>query len=168
MSNPKIEQLAELYQSCINGTVTAAEAVPEDARMRQAAEGKAHPLWLLGHLAFSFDTFVNVLTLGGAPACPGNYAALFAPAQAGGGPVSADASTYPSWDELLENYKKAGQAIIDGINKCTDDELTGDVKGSPPDAFKSFFPNLGSPLSGMTLHDSYHRGQIGLLANLPK
>ena len=67
MNNSRTELYAELYEAAIKATVKAAEKVPEDKRTRQAQNEKAHPLWLLGHLAFSFDTVVNVWALNGEP-----------------------------------------------------------------------------------------------------
>ena len=51
----------------------------------QAREGKAHPLWLLGHLAFAGDNILNVITLGGEQVTPRSFNRMFAPDMLGGG-----------------------------------------------------------------------------------
>lgn len=167
MSNTKAEMYAGIYEAAVKATVGVAEKVPEDHRTRQAADGKAHPLWLLGHLTYSIDTFINHWALDGTANCPREYAKMFAPAQAGGDAVNSDASAYPAWDDILAIYKKSGAEVADAIRKLDDADLPGDLKGSIPDAAKGFFGNLEATLGGMGAHDSYHRGQMGLLSALP-
>lgn len=166
MSNTKAEVYAGLYEAAVKATVSAAEKVPESHRMRQVQDGKAHPVWLIGHLAHGLNLFVNQWALGGASCCPDEYAPMFAPGVAGGKPVSSNASDYPSWDELLENYKKAGAATVDLIRSLDDGELAGELKGPIPDAARGFFGNLEQTLLGMGTHDAYHRGQLGMIAAL--
>ena len=166
MSNSRSELYAELYESAIKATVEAAEKVPADKRTRQAQNEKAHPLWLLGHLAFSFDTVVNVWALNGEPVAGAEYAKPFSPGMAGGDPIRADASTYPAWDDVLESYKKAGAQCVEGIKTLTDEDLPGGLKGPVPEEYKSFFTNLESTIQTMGTHDAHHRGQMVLLASL--
>lgn len=168
MSNPRAEVYAEMLDLAVKTTATAAEGIAEDMRMSQVKEGKGHPLWFLGHSAFALNQIVNVWALGGEPVIPMEYGVSFQPKQAGGGPITTDASKYPAWNEVLENYKKAGAACVEGIKGLSDDELPGDLKGDVPEAFKNFFGNLDATLKSMIAHDAYHRGQMTLLASLNK
>jgi hypothetical protein len=166
MAKDKVEMLAQAFESAVKATLETAGKVPAEKRYKQLQAGKAHPLWLLGHLAFSLDTIVNFMSLGGAPQLPPTYFQKFAPANAGGKPVSSEPGDYPDWDEVVANYEKVGKATAELVRKLDDADLPGGVKGNPPAAFAEFFKVLGNTLAGMAAHDSYHRGQIGLLAAL--
>lgn len=166
MANERVDMFASTFEALIKATLGAAENVPADKRMKQAQEGKAHPLWQIGHLAFAFDTILNTLALGGAPELPGDYTPKFAPDFAGGKPITGKADDYPSWDEVVANYEKAGKTTIAKIRELNDSDLTSGAKGSPPDAMVDFFKVLGVTLGSMAGHDSYHRGQLNLIAAL--
>ncbi|MCH7959880.1 MAG: DinB family protein [Candidatus Hydrogenedentes bacterium] len=166
MSNPKSEVYAELYEAAIKATVEVAGKVPEANRMRQLQENKAHPLWLLGHLAWGMDQVTNVWVLNGEATCPEDYVGKFAPDLAGGAPITTDAGDYPAWDDVLENYQKAGAAVVEAIRALDDSELDGELKGPIPDPVRGFFGNLGQSVSSMGTHDAHHRGQMAMIGGL--
>lgn len=167
MSQAKVQALAASLQYTVNETAKAAAKVPEAARLKQLAEGKAHPLWLVGHLAQALDNIFIVWTLGGEHAIPKHYAKKFAPGIMGGETITGDAENYPAWDEVLEHYKTLGAQAAAMIGQLQDEELDGDPKAMPEQA-RSFFGNLGGTLTSMIAHDSYHRGQLGMLVALVK
>lgn len=166
MSNPKSEVYAQLYEAAVKATVGVAEKVSESNRTRQLEEGKAHPLWLIGHLAWGMDLVVNVWILNGEAKCPEGYVGKFAPDIAGGAPISTDAAAYPAWDEILEHYQKAGAAVVEAIRALDDAELEGQLKGPIPDPVRGFFGNLEQSVSSMGTHDAHHRGQLAMLGGL--
>ena len=43
MSSVRAEIYSELYKSAVDATVKAADAVPTEKRLKQAADGKAQP-----------------------------------------------------------------------------------------------------------------------------
>ena len=163
MSTAQIDILKAMYQYTFKSTSELAEKVPEEKRFKQVGEGKGHPLWYVGHLALSNDLFLNQWMLGGESLIPPEYQAKFAPGVMGGGPVSSDASDYPSWDEVVANYKKTAEKTIELLGGVSDEDLDGDLKGNVPEQARSFFGNLGASLVGMGMHDSHHRGQIALI-----
>lgn len=165
MSNGRVQAIADLYTVAMESTVGIAEKIPDDKRMTQAGDGKAHSLWLLGHLAFLTGGAVNAMALGGDFLAPREYNKMFAPDMMGGDPITADASTYPSWDEVLATYKKAMSGVIENIKGLEDSDLDGAGKGNYGDEFKDFFANLNKTLIGMALHDAHHRGQMAMLSS---
>jgi len=167
MSKSKSEIYADLLQKTCDATVTTAQAVAEANRFRQAADGKAHPEWLLGHLASSLNTVVLEWMLGEESAVPKGFGRSFAPDFAGGAPITNKSQDYPSWDEVMQIYKVVSAKCIAGIRQIPDEDLTKPLKGAIPDQFREFFPTNEATISNMTLHDSYHRGQMSLLNNLP-
>lgn len=64
---------------------------------------------------------------------------MFAPASLGGEAIRSEAVHYPSWDEVMENYKKTAAAAIEGIRGLSDEELASPAKGPVPDQFKEMF-----------------------------
>ena len=166
MGKDRVEMIATTYEGAIKATLDAAKALAPERRTRQVQDGKAHQLWLMGHLGFAWDTIVNVMALGGTPQLPQTYFKKFAPGQAGGDPVSSKAADYPSWDEVVSMYEKAGNAAVAKVRSLDDGDLPGGPKGTPPDAFKDFFKVLGTTLGAMGQHDAYHRGQMGMIGGL--
>jgi hypothetical protein len=164
MSKLKVE-IAHAFDAAVTATLETAGKVTPDKRLRQPRPGKAHPLWLLGHLTVVTDTYLNGMALGMKPELEHLFA-RFAPSFAGGSPVSADGGEYPPWEELLGHYERCGRAGAAGIRKLDDGELGGKGKGDIPAEFDSYFAVLGRTLLALTEHDGYHRGQMGLLAAL--
>jgi uncharacterized damage-inducible protein DinB len=166
MTKHAVEVYAKCFEDEIAATVTAAKKVSEDARLRQAKEGKAHPLWLIGHLAFATDNIINRITLGGDGSTPQTYFKMFAPDILGGAAITRDASAYPTWDEVIAAYEKSAAAAVERIRSLNDEQLPGAVLGNPPEQFASFFSSLEAVLRRMLTHNAYHRGQLGMLAAL--
>jgi len=166
MSSVKAEVYATQYRQAVEATTKAAEALPEDKRFRQAAEGKAHPLWLLGHLTMSMDLLTNHWMLGLDQDIPQDWSAIFGPSQFGGRAITTNPEDYPAWNEILDAYKKAGNAAAEKVETLSDAELSGDAMGPMPDQFKEFFGILDVSIPGNAAHDTHHRGQMTLLAGL--
>ncbi len=166
MANERIDMLVSTYEGLIKATIGAAEKIPAEKRMKQPQEGKGHPLWHMGHLAFAFDVITNTMALGGSPTLPPDYSKKFAPAFAGGEAITGSADDYPAWDDVIANYEKAGNAVVAKVRELQDADLAGGAKGSPPEEMADFFKVLGVTLGGMASHDSYHRGQMNLVAAL--
>jgi hypothetical protein len=166
VSKDRVETLAEVFQHSMDETLKAAREIPAEKRMKQLQAGKGHPLWHIGHLAFAFDVVLNRLALGGDSVLPGEYSVKFAPDFVGGAPVTANAGDYPSWDEVVEQYEKAGKAAIANIRALDDSDLPGGPKGPVPDTMADFFAVLGGTIGHMAIHDSYHRGQMKLICAL--
>ncbi len=166
MSTPKTELLAQQFQAAVDATVKVAESVPEGCRLTQLKEGKAHPLWLIGHLSQAMDLIVNQWILAGEGILPAESHPKFAPDILGGVPVTANGDDYPSWDDTVSNYKAIGAKTVELINALADDELDSSLKGDVPEAAREFFGTVGQSLASMLQHDAYHRGQVGMLVAL--
>jgi len=166
MSCARAEAYSNQYQATVDATTKAAEAVPEDKRLNQVADGKAHPLWLMGHLAMSFDLLTNSWMMGRALEIPSDWASIFGPSQFGGRAITNNPDDYPAWDDVIAAYKKAGAAAVEGVAKLSDDQLEGWPFGDIPDQFKEAFGMMNQAIPDNAAHDSYHRGQMSLLAAL--
>lgn len=166
MGTEKVNQIADMWAATIKATVAAAEKVPEDKRLKQLQDGKSHPTWLLGHLTFAASFPVLSVGLGSAPVVPMDWLQKFGPDFAGGLPIESDASKYPSWEEILDGYKKSGDAVVATIRELEDADIEGGAKGEVPEALKGMFEKLGDVLISFISHNAYHTGQMNLLAAL--
>lgn len=166
MSTERVEVYAQLYRTGTETVKAAAKTVPEDKRMHQIAEGKGHPLWQMGHLAFAHDRIINQIFLGGESVIPEEYTAMFAPDLMKGKAPTGNAGDYPSWDEVLDNYDKATANTLELIDGLSDEELPGELKGEAAQRTRDYFGSLERALMMMGLHAAHHRGQIGLISAL--
>lgn len=166
MSQVEIEVYVAAYEYAMGETLDMAGSVPENKRFHVVQEGKAHPLWHMGHLAMCMDSFVYSMALGNTPELPGHYFQKFGATEEDGDPITTNADDYPSWDQLVADYEKAGKNCITALRTLDDSDLAGGPKGTPLEAFADFFAVLSVVVGGMVDHDAYHRGQMGLLAAL--
>lgn len=164
----KVELLLEQLAFCREQTLKTASGVPEASHLVQLRPGKGHALWLLGHLANTADVVMIQWALNGASVTDKSFRKKFAPDFGGGDPVTPDAADYPTWDEVVGVYNKAFDAALEAVKKLSDADLPNPLPGRIPDPLRQHFTNIGTTLNIMVLHDSYHRGQIGLLAALDK
>jgi hypothetical protein len=167
MSQPRIETLALMYKITARRTLDVAQALAPEKRLRQLAPGKAHPTWLLGHLAYAYDTVVAGMVLGLPGELPPDQVRLFSPHFFDGAEILPDAARYPAWEELLGRYKAQAKRVHAAISALRDDELTGPIRGDAPERIKSHFSTIDIALGFFATHDAYHCGQIALIANLP-
>lgn len=163
MGTEQVEVLAKMYKTAVESVKEVAEKVPEDKRLHQIAEGKSHPLWHMGHLTWAHDLIINRWFLGGESVVSAEYAGVFAPEIMKGKTPTANASDYPTWDEVMDSYSNACAKTIELIQGLSDEDLPGELKGDVPDQARSFFGKLGDSLIGMGLHEAHHRGQIALI-----
>lgn len=164
----KIELLVEQLSFCREQTLKTASGVPDASRLRQLRPGKAHPLWLLGHLANTANVVMIQWALQHESITPKGFGKKFAPDFGGGDPVTDNASDYPAWDEVVGVYEKAFETALENVRKLSDAALPKPLPGRIPEPLRQHFSSVGKTLNIMVLHDSYHRGQIGLLAALDR
>lgn len=166
MSKERIEVYAQMFKTAAKTTKEVAGNVPEDKRLHQIAQGKGHPLWQMGHLIWAHDLIINQWFLGGESVVPAEYSGIFAPEIMKGKTPSAEASDYPSWDDVMDNYDKACAKTIELLEGLSDEDLPGELRGNVSERVRSVFGKLGESLISMSLHEAHHRGQIGLISAL--
>jgi hypothetical protein len=161
MINDRAEAMAVAYAYSINATLTHARDLDEGKRLRQLQEGAAHPLWVMGHLTLTLDAVVNSIGLGEDSILPRSYFDKFM-----FGPVDADGSSYPPWDEVVETYEAVGRRVVENIRAASDDDLARPPNRDFPEQNADKWSTLGKLLMDEVDHDAYHRGQMGLIAAL--
>jgi len=166
MSGVKIDLMVEMLKMCRNMTLDAAKKMPEDKRLKQLKEGKATPLWLLGHMANTFNTVFLIWSMEKESMLSKELSMKFAPDFVGGTPPTTNADDYPAWDDVVALYEKAITEAIDAAKTLTDEDWDKPLPGGIPEPLREFFSSIGRVLEIMVMHDSHHRGQIGMIANL--
>ena len=166
MSNVRVSLLADLVEGARKHTLEITASVPESHRLKQLQEGKATPLWCVGHLANTVNAIVLVYTLEEASLMSKEQSVLFSPDFIGGKVPTGNADDYPSWDEVIELYNTVFDKALVGIRNLDDGVLDKPLPGNVPEDFRSFFSSIGTTLGIMINHDAYHRGQIGMIAKL--
>lgn len=166
MSTAKTELLAVQFEASAQATFKNATDIPENARYKQLKEGKAHPLWVMGHLCGALDEVTNHWILNGEKQMDNEIDRKFSPEFFGGLPITSDPDFYPSWDEVMKLYTNISAKTVRLIKGLTDEQLSEDPLGPIPDEARDFFGNVGQSLNSMLQHDAYHRGQMMLIVAL--
>lgn len=156
----------KMLLSAMEATTTAAEKIPEAKRMKQTQEGKAHPLWFIGHLANTNNLILQRWCCDGESLLSSDYRKMFAPESMGGNPIVADPGAYPSWDEVVAAYVKVNETSAAGLAALSPEELVGQLRGGAPEAMHERMGNVEKCILGMISHEAYHRGQMNLVAAL--
>ncbi len=166
MSVSRSNLYGDLWEQMVNTTVKSASGVSEGKRMKVAQPGKAHPLWLVGHLANTNNLLVHIWCCEKQSLLPKGFNKIFAPEAFGGAPIVTDPAAYPTWDEVLGHYQTVGQACGAGIRALSDAEFEGKLRGGAPDNMNERFGPVEKCIQSMLMHEAHHRGQMALLASL--
>ena len=127
--------------------------IKDDPLTRPTAKGGNHPMWCLGHLAFSEANLVSVLCKG-EPNPLAEWEGIF---QMGTEP-SDDSSTYPSIDEVIAKLEQTRAATLAYLDTITDADL--DKPSHAEGEMQAWFATIGQCLSAITIHFAFHGGQI--------
>jgi len=123
---------------------------PEDWVCR-AAPGTNHPLWILGHIAYTQNAFVGMADPARSASREG-YGKLFG---RGSTPLD-DASAYPPPDDMrayLQERRGAFLEVLDGL----------DAEGlacPTPEGAPKFLPDVASLFPMWAWHETIHSGQL--------
>jgi uncharacterized damage-inducible protein DinB len=117
-------------------------------------KGGNHPLWVLGHLAWAEGTVIHQFMLG-RPNPVADWKGLFAM----GSEASADASRYPSFDEVHKAFQDLRAQTLKEVDTLSDDDLDQPSKNCPPE-FKEFLGTYAHCLRAIILNTMHHRGQV--------
>lgn len=166
-ANP-VAPLRDLYAKSCERTKEVIESCPPDRHLFCLGEGKATPLWLVGHLGCITDLLGRVYGLGTARLFPQEWRLRFTPHSFGGEAITAAADSYPSWSEVADVYDKVTRAYVEDLGSIGPEDLGQPSKGDPPEALRNVIPTVWSSIRLNIGHDSHHRGQLALLANCPR
>jgi uncharacterized damage-inducible protein DinB len=118
------------------------------------AKGGNHPLWIMGHIAYSEGFLIHELMLGGE-----NPLAHWKEIYSFGTEPTADPSRYPDFDSALKAFRDVRAKTMRVLEGLTDADLDLPTKKCPPD-LKEVFGTYGQCLLMSILHPVNHRGQV--------
>jgi hypothetical protein len=118
----------------------------KDAPLTQPTpRGGNHPLWVAGHLAHTVGSLFQMLT------GEANPLEHWTPLFAGGTQPATDASAYPSYEEVLGQFRRLRAQNLKRLESMSDADLE---KPAP------FFGTVGKACVGLALHVMLHLGQV--------
>ncbi|MCC9606655.1 DinB family protein [Blastopirellula sp. JC732] len=129
----------------------------EDLRempLAAATPGGNQALWIFGHLTYCEGLIARQFLLG----VP-NELDAWAPTLGPGSRPEEDLELYPSWDEIVANFRQARDRTLAWLATQEDEDLDLPCL-QPPEGMDMFFPNRGVGLSIVISHWWNHRGQL--------
>ena len=128
--------------------------------MTPVAPGRAHALWLFGHLAYAPNNAGLRFAFGEPFVMPDAWFEMFAPAFRGGKPPHDNRSEYPSVAEITDVYTRTIDRVCELTLGLSDSDLESPPRGPMPKTDNPHFQKIGSLLIYLAQHDAYHRGQM--------
>jgi len=126
--------------------------IPEDKMCVQPAAGMNHAAWVLGHLAFVFDSMLRVF--GPKPSMAPERAALFNLSSK----PHTDRAAYPSKAALLEEYEATYRRLVAAIKEAPQEALDREF---PNPKLRPMLPTVGVAMVHiLASHHALHLGQL--------
>lgn len=127
----------------------------QDAPLTQpTSKGGNHPLWILGHLAYSEANIVEHIIKGNENPLI-EWKEIFGSSSE----PTTNAEDYPSWDSVRGKYEVVHAETMKFLNTLSDDDLETPSKNCPPGR-EAFFGTIGGCCIVLAMHPVMHRGQI--------
>jgi hypothetical protein len=149
-----VEFIRKALEMSGNGTLTLIEDMKDAPFTCPTSRGGNHPMWVLGHLAWSEGDIIQRCMLG-RPSPLGRWKDLFGM----GSEPSTDPSRYPAFDEVLTEFKKLRAETLKVLGELTDDDLDQPSKGCPPE-MQQFLGTFGQCFLIAVANTMNHRGQV--------
>ncbi len=126
--------------------------IPQDKMCAQPAPGMNHAAWVLGHIAFVFDSMIRVFDQ--KPTMSPEWLELFNVASK----PTSDRARYPSKAALLEAYEKNYLRIVAAIKAAGPEALAREF---PNPKLRPTLPTVGVAMVHiLTSHQGLHLGQL--------
>jgi uncharacterized damage-inducible protein DinB len=148
----------EFVRMALNTSARSTMALIEDMKdlplTFPTPKGGNHPLWVLGHLAWVEGNIIQQVMLG-RPNPVAHWKSLFGL----GSEVAAEASRYPTLDEVKKAFDNVRAETLRVLDTLGDDDLDQPSKACPPE-FKDFLGTYGQCFLVPILNTMHHRGQV--------
>ena len=128
---------------CINDLL---DGFPAEKAIFRPASTDNHALWILGHLAVTDEWILKKFDQD--PILPENYEKLFGYNTE----VKDDPSIYPSFEEILQNFRTIREQLFAIYEEADDAKLSQPIG--------EFEGDLMSSISMLAWHDGWHGGQL--------
>jgi hypothetical protein len=147
----------DLIRWALKMTEAATAGLAADMRevplTRPTEHGGNHPLWVLGHLCVIEGGIPQILF------GENNPVEHWKPLFAAGTEPKADASAYPSFDEVMRTYRELRARTLKLVEEIGEAGLDRKPAQVPP-GFEDVMTSFGQTLMLNALHNMVHYGQI--------
>lgn len=116
--------------------------------------GGNHPLWVMGHLAYSESSILNHVIAG-----RDNPLAEWKPLFSGSTTPVDDASKYPAWDEIKQAFDHVHDATLKSLDVLNAEDLEQPSPNCPPGR-EPILGTVGLSYRFIALHTMMHFGQV--------
>ncbi len=151
------ETLAIQFRYTFNVVNATLEGIPEDDYFFAPDPGGNCLNWVLGHIVSSRNGMLAML--GREPVIDRDLEKRYRR----GTPALTDREGSLDSPTLLEAFRRSQDVIISGLASLTPEALTEPAPFSPSNNPEE---TLGSLFAGLSFHESYHVGQLGILRRL--
>ena len=141
-------------ETSMNITIGLIDDMKDAPLTQPTSKGGNHPLWVLGHLAYSEANIVNHIILGNENPLIG-WKEMFGSSSE---PV-AEADRYLPWDEVRQKFDEVRTHTSSVLESLSDDDLDQPSKNCPPGR-ENFMGTVGQCLLVLALNPAMHRGQV--------
>lgn len=144
---------AKMSLEMSNGWIMGLAADAKDiAMVEPTPNGGNHPLWCVGHLAYSEANLLSMAT--GEANALASWEGIFK----NGTTPTSDSSAYPSYDEVMQKYQETHGSIVAFLDGLSDEDL--DKPSHAEGEMKEWFGTIGQCIAAIPVHLGFHGGQI--------
>jgi len=137
-----------------NMTISLIDDMSDAPLTAPTAMGGNHPLWILGHLAFSEGSMVYGMMLGEENPLK-DWESIFGM----GAEPCGEADKYPPFDEVRARFDEMRANTLNVLDGLTDADLDNKCQACP-DEWVDFFGTYGQVLNVLGVHTFMHHGQV--------
>jgi uncharacterized damage-inducible protein DinB len=149
-----VDYIRTALDSSARATLALIDDMKDQPLTFPTPKGGNHPLWVLGHLAWTEGEVIQHFRLGRANPLA-HWKDLFG---IGSEPV-ADAKRYPAFDEAKKAFRDLRGETLAVLGTLTDADLDRPSNACPPE-FREFAGTYGQCLLIPVLNTMHHRGQV--------
>ena len=145
-----VKMSLEMSKGWVMGLVADIQERPLTA---PTPNGGNHPLWCVGHLAYSEGNLVHCFIRGETNPLA-DWADLFGQ----GSQPSEDAGAYPPIGDVIAKLEEVRAGTMTLLDTLGDEDL--DKPSHAPPEMKDWFGTVGQCLAAISIHCAFHGGQV--------
>ncbi len=136
-------------------SVRLLETMKEAPFVQPGPYGGNHAMWVLGHLTVAEGRLHKMLF--GSPNPVEHWKPLFD----WGSTPTTEAAAYPSFDEVLETYRRLRAKTVAFVEELGDQGLDRPTKTAPP-GLEAAFASVGQAVLTIAMHQAFHGGEAAV------
>jgi len=135
-------------------TLAFLEDITQARAVHQPFAGANHAAWIAGHIVWEDDSILTTLKPRSS-VLPATYPKLFA----NGSTPTADASAYPTLDQLREKLSQMREELVAWFSNMPEQQLLSPL----PKEYAGFAENFAMLMSTLAWHEGLHAGQLTVI-----